>query len=279
MGSKLSGGQRPGGTPGRPNDSLSSNLPPSISAIELTPKRPIPQQKTTITATVTDSDGVQAVTLLYRVLGAGFDSSEKEVAMTRAAGDEKSAKYQASIEAVPEGRLVRFRLKAVDSAGTERTYPADNEPRSTLSFSTFVNTNKAQVPFGYVLHIDRSEPSRRQSRSRSAPVPPRFGGPSRPITTKDRSAFVYVPPGGGEVQTFDHVQVRPRKGGFKVHFQKDRPLNGMTAINVIFEGAPRWILAEPLAYELYRMAGVPAEQSEHLRLYMDGQYPRLLFVD
>lgn len=81
-----------------------------------------------------------------------------------------------------------------------------------------------------------------------------------------------IPPKGGEVQVFDHVRWTSRKGGFKVHFHKSEPLNGMTTINVINEGSPRWILSEPLAYELYRMAGVPAEQSEHIRLYMDGRY-------
>jgi hypothetical protein len=272
IGSKLAAGQRPGGTPGRPNDNVSTNLPPSISAVVLAPPKPVPLQKTTVSATVTDSNGVKAVTLLYRVLGAGSDATEKEVAMIPATDDAKSGKYEASIEPVPEGRLVRFRFKAVDSAGAERSYPAENEPRSTLSFSTFTNTNKAQVPFGYVLHIDRPEQSQRQARNRGVPAPPRIGRPSRLAAVKGSSAFVYVAPGGGEVQTFDHVLVRPRKGGFKVHFHKDRPLNGMTAINVIFEGAPRWILAEPLAYELYRLAGVPAEQSDHIRIYTDGRY-------
>jgi spore coat protein CotH len=56
-----------------------------------------------------------------------------------------------------------------------------------------------------------------------------------------------------------------------VHFQRDRPFKGMTGINLLFEGSPRWVLAEHLAYELYRWAGVPAPASEHLRLSYDGR--------
>ena len=74
-----------------------------------------------------------------------------------------------------------------------------------------------------------------------------------------------MPPGGGPVQLFDHVPIRRRGGGFKVHFQKDRRFKDMTGINVIFEGSPRWVLAEPLAYELYRRANVPAPATEYWR--------------
>jgi spore coat protein CotH len=71
--------------------------------------------------------------------------------------------------------------------------------------------------------------------------------------------------------TFDHVRVTPRKGGFKVRLLRDRTLKGMTTINVIFESSPRWVLAEPLSYELYRLAGVPAPLTDHIRIWMDGR--------
>lgn len=71
--------------------------------------------------------------------------------------------------------------------------------------------------------------------------------------------------------TFDHVQIHPRNGGFKVHFLKDQTFKGMTGINIIFEHSPRWSLSEPMAYELYRLAGMPAPLTEHVRAWMDGQ--------
>ncbi len=69
---------------------------------------------------------------------------------------------------------------------------------------------------------------------------------------------------------FDFVEVVPRSGGQKVHLHKDRPLDKMTTINLIFEGAAA-VLVEPLAYEVYRKAGMAAEQSYHVRLWIDGQ--------
>jgi spore coat protein CotH len=43
----------------------------------------------------------------------------------------------------------------------------------------------------------------------------------------------------------------------------------MTKINIIFENSPRWILSEPMAYELYRAAGIPACLTEHVRTWVD----------
>src|SRR5258706_10999097 len=45
----------------------------------------------------------------------------------------------------------------------------------------------------------------------------------------------------------------------------------MTGINIIAEGPARWLMSETLSYVLYRMAGVPAPLTEHLRLTMDGR--------
>jgi hypothetical protein len=80
-----------------------------------------------------------------------------------------------------------------------------------------------------------------------------------------------VPADGKEIMVFDYIRINQRKGGFKIRFYKDQTLSGMTTINVIFEDIPRFVLAEPLSYELYRMAGVPAELTEHIRLWIDDK--------
>src|SRR5262249_16638399 len=95
--------------------------------------------------------------------------------------------------------------------------------------------------------------------------------PKRPGNPRGTSAFVYVPSDGGAPEVFDYVHIITRSGGYKVHFQKEHTLKGMTGINLIVEGPLRWIFSEPLAYELYRMAGVPAPLTDHLRLMMDGR--------
>jgi hypothetical protein len=96
-----------------------------------------------------------------------------------------------------------------------------------------------------------------------------FRAPPSEIASS-RSAFVYYDPVKQGVDLYDFVQVPPRKGGQKVHFQKDKPFEGMTAINLIFEGETA-TLAEPLAYEVYRKVGMAAEKSYHVRLWLNGK--------
>jgi spore coat protein H len=263
--SRLLAVKKPGGTPGRRNDSYSTNLPPVISHVEF--KTPAPGERAVVTAMISDGDRVASVTLLYRVAAPGRESLEHPVSMKRVSGHEREGAYQAEIDGQPEGTLVRFRLKAVDEQGLQRVRPSENDPCWTYSYYTFRNTNQATVPFGFIINVGPLDP-----RSRSAGR--MFWGmsaPARPEASRGNAAFVYVPPGGGEVQVFDHVGVTPRKGGFKVRFQRDRPFNGMTTINLVFEGSPRYVLSEPLAYELYRLAGVPAPLTDHFRIWMDGR--------
>lgn len=270
----------PAGTPGRKNDSYSRNLPPNIFKAEF--KTPAPGQTAPVTVKVTDVDGIKAVTLLYRLAKAGGETTETAVSMQRIAGDENRGTYQAAIEGQPEGALVRFRIRAVDGSGTSRTLPSPNEPRPTYSYSTFVNTNTARIAFAHVLNVTQPPPEV-QPPARTSFLAQLFGarptrpvgrspfGPPVPSPARGNGAFIYIPPDGGKVLTFDHVRIRSRKGGYKVHFQKDRAFKGMTGINVIFDGPPRWVLAEHLSFELYRMAGVPASETEHLRVWLDGR--------
>lgn len=75
----------------------------------------------------------------------------------------------------------------------------------------------------------------------------------------------------GEPEVFDFVRVTERSAGYKVHFHKDRPLHGLTSINLLFEYHDRFVLAEPLAYEVYRRSGAATEQTDFVRLTIDGQ--------
>jgi hypothetical protein len=84
-------------------------------------------------------------------------------------------------------------------------------------------------------------------------------------------AFVIVEAGTSEPKLFDFVRIPERSGGWKVHFGKDQPWNGMSAIDLVFEASDRWLLAEPLAYELHRRAGLAACRTDFIRLTVDGQ--------
>jgi spore coat protein CotH len=75
----------------------------------------------------------------------------------------------------------------------------------------------------------------------------------------------------GAITLFDYLSITPRTGGYKVHFHKDRLLNGMSTINLIFEGNERFLLAEPLAYDVYRRAGNAACRTDFVRVWLDGK--------
>ncbi|MHC1764104.1 MAG: CotH kinase family protein [Verrucomicrobiia bacterium] len=256
--------KRAAGTPGTQNDSFSANLPPVISSLDLAPKCPTPQQRVQITARVADADGVRSVTLFYRKVGTRGQSEEVEVPMVRQSGSEQSGEYSASIGPQAHGQLVRFRIVASDRTDSQRISPSPHEPRPAYSYFTFEPGGQGRIPIAFLVNV--KPPTR---------GPGHYEPPSRrsadPSATRGGGAFFYLPSGGGEPETFDFVSVAGRHGGYKVRFQKDRPLKGMTGINIISEGPMRWILAEPLAYAVYRMAGVPAPLTEHVRLAVDGR--------
>lgn len=256
--------KRAAGSPGRQNDSFATNLPPVISLVEFTPRTPSPGQGVKVLATVADEQAVKGVELLYRVATTGRQSEERALAMKRVSGDEKKGVYAASIDPQAQGQLVRFRIKAAAETGAERICPSAHEPRPAFSYFTYSNSVPARIPIGLVVNV--SKPARGPERFEESAG--RRGGASG---MRGNGALLYVPADGGEPQTFDYLQIALRRGGYKIHFQKDRTLKGMATINLLFEGPPRWVLAEPLSYALYRMAGVPAELSEHMRLTMDGR--------
>jgi len=260
--SRLPSVLRPAGSPGRTNDNYATNLPPAFTDIVLTPDPPVPDKPVALRVHVKDADGVKQVELLFRVAADGKLNDESVLPMNRVSGEPRNGVFEATLPAQPASRLVRYRFRGLDEAGMERLFPSTNELRPALSYSTFVNTNTARIPFGFILHL--SQELRLPGRAA------RFGRMNlAPVRSQD--AFIYLPTGGGPVQTMDFVRVADRNGGYKLRFPKEQTLRGMTTVNVIFENEPRRVLSEPLSYELYRLAGVPAELNEHLRLWVDGR--------
>ena len=259
MGSTLPKKRVPAGTPGGPNDTFSAIPPPQVSDVEF--GACVPFEPLKITATVSDPESVTKVALLYRVVTT--QGAELELPMERQSGTAQTGSYAALIPAQTNGTLVRFRIRAFNQKGGERIAPPATELRPTYSAFFQLNTNSSAIPFGFVLRTGLTERS------------PGFRRAFDPITnaepTLGTAAFVYMPPHSSEVLLFDHVRNPPRSGGFKIHFQKDRSLHGMSVANIIFEGSPRYALAEPLAYELYRIADVPAERTEHIRIWNNGR--------
>jgi hypothetical protein len=252
----------PAGTPGRTNDSYSANLPPNVTDVSRSPESPAPGQAVTVSARVADADGATNLTLLWLVLGSNGAGAEHRMPMRRSSGDAQTGRYEATIPGQHEGSFVRYRIEAIDNAGTQRLVPSTNDLRPAWSYATFVNTNTARVPLAFVI---RAGGERGLAYPRRASM---FGAIGI-SAARGEDSWIYMPP-GGEVEAFDYIRVTPRKGGHKLRLLKDQTFRGMTTLNVVFE-TPRAALSEPLAYELYRLAGVPAPHAEHWRLWVDGQ--------
>ena len=85
------------------------------------------------------------------------------------------------------------------------------------------------------------------------------------------SAFILFDAKRKQVEVFDFVNVFKRSAGFKVRFHRDRRYHNMSSVNIIFEYQDRFVLAEPLAFDVYRRAGSPACKTEFVRLQLDDQ--------
>ena len=252
----------PAGTPGRTNSAFSANLPPLIESVTwsaATPGKPL-----VVTAKLADSDGLKSVTVRFRSIDRDPKAAEQTVALEQTAGDAQRGTFTGSIPAQPAGRLLRFVVEATDAAGAVGVSPSPNELRPTYSAFVAANTNRATVPQLHLVTLGGREARGSSLRTRWG------GGAGGPTPTRGESAVLYLPT-NGPAQTFDHIRITPRQGGWKVRLTKDAPLAEATTWNVLFEGEPRWALSEALGYELFRRLGAPAPNTDFARVSYNGQ--------
>jgi hypothetical protein len=207
--------------------------------------------------------------------------------MTR---DGSTNQYSAIIPPQPANRLVRYRIRAINSTNALRLHPHPNDLCPT--FSTFVHDKyqPGKIHLGYVINVGHistdptTQPTTRPVRrgsvwgalfGRPQPTGPQqghsFGPPNDNLPPQGPAAFLYVDQKTATVSLFDHINITDRAGGYKIRFHKDKPLNGMTTVNLVLEQIERFVLSEPLSYELYRRAGVPCPRTDFVRLHVDDK--------
>jgi hypothetical protein len=258
--------RRPMGTPGKPNAGAATKLGPVISNVRFAPADPSPTQTVMVQA---DLKGDPSdVHLYYRVAGPGFEKPESVIPMRKAS----ETLYTATLPAQAKDQLVRFRIEAKDKGGAARVFPAATEPRPAFSYYVHETIEPAKAPFAWIINTVSTGGPRNQNQNRFRRPNPfenfnSDSGPRPPF----KSALVYYDPTTRKTQLFDFVQVTGRKAGRKVRLYSDQPLNEMTTVNLIFEYDERFLFTEPMAYEVYRRAGMPAEKSYHVRTWVDGE--------
>ncbi|MGC6566055.1 MAG: lamin tail domain-containing protein [Akkermansiaceae bacterium] len=144
------GGTTP--TPGAPNTSSSSLTPPAIRQVDHSPESPTSTDPVTITAKLTDPDGMGAVTLDYQIVNPGsyiriqdaaYDSSWTTVNMydDGTNGDLFSGDsiYTAVLPASVQShrRLVRYRIHFEDNNGTGDTAPYSDDQQPNFAYFVY----------------------------------------------------------------------------------------------------------------------------------------------
>lgn len=119
---------------------------------------------------------------------------------------------------------------------------------------------------------DRDNPRGRSERFRQGPGRGfGRGNVSTPVPPQGESALVYRGHDSNEILFFDHINILPRKSGYKVRLNKDRPLNNMTTLNVLFEPGDASTINEMLAYPTYALFGNTTVHSGAARVLMNGK--------
>ena len=256
--------RRAAGSPGKRNESFAATPIPSYSNLAVSQGKS--GQPTVIECDIFDETGVTNAVLKVATVAGTRPIQEHEIALERIKGDSKKGRYRGEIKAANAGSVIRYRLVATNQTGLARSLPGENEPAPTFSYFAGPNTNNSFVPFAYLGQTGNSQNRNQAPSSRFFRQDAAATGASR-----GNSYLVYAPTNNGPIQVFDYIRIVPRKGGWKVHFRKDQPLEGLSDINLIFEYDARYVLAEHLAYELFTKSGVPAPKSGHVRVWSNGR--------
>ena len=140
-------------TPGARNSSVfAANTPPHIRQVEHLPKSPVGDEPVTITAKITDPDGIKSVALRYQAVAPGryirlhdaqYSTSWTTVSMNddglgadRWADDDIfTVQLPASVQR--HRRMIRYRIVAEDTVGNALTVPYPDDPQPNFAYFVY----------------------------------------------------------------------------------------------------------------------------------------------
>ncbi len=140
-------------TPAAENASVFAiSTPPHIRQVKHSPKQPLSNESVTITAKVTDADGVDSVTLKYQLVNPGqyirridsqYNTSWTSVAMHDDGldGDQQAGDDIFTVQLPPSiqnhRRLVRYRIVVEDTFGNTLTVPYSDDPQPNFAYFVY----------------------------------------------------------------------------------------------------------------------------------------------
>lgn len=146
------GSANAGPTPGARNAVFETNLPPIVRQVVHSPKQPKSGEPVTVSARITDSDGVSSAQLLYQVVDpgnyielrdAGYQTSWTAVPMrddgTNGDGAPGDSMFTAVLPASLQihRRLVRYRIVATDSGNRSIRAPYEDDPEPNFAYFVY----------------------------------------------------------------------------------------------------------------------------------------------
>ncbi|MGA2862971.1 MAG: lamin tail domain-containing protein [Verrucomicrobiota bacterium] len=270
------------GTPGARNSRYLTNAGPAIYEVTHTPSLPATAQPVVVSARLHDPDGVQSLTLNYRLDPAATYTAvpmkDDGTGGDALAGD---GIFSASIPGQGVNRLVAFYLSAADSKGATTRFPAlvnDNAPVRECVVM-FGDSNPA-TSFGvYHLWITQANASRWTSLGD-------LSNESHDLTFVTGPRVIYNAQGRFAGSPY-HQNFDTPYGSlchYKLSFQDDDALLGATSFNKIHQpgngaGDDASLQREQLANTFLRALGVPWLNRRFVAVYVNGNRRGQLMED
>lgn len=305
----------PGPSPGSVNSIHADEAPPQIRQVDHFPLQPTSNEDVTITAKATDPDGVASMTLEYQNVAPGsyIRLHDTEFATNWTALEMKDDGTSGDVTAndsiytvvLPADlhqhrHLMRYRIHAVDSLGTEILVPYADDPAPNFAYFVYdgipewtaadrpgrtdlVTFSADQMSHLQTYHLIADATDVQNSQFNGSFEEARFNG-----------TMVY----NGKV--YDHIEFRVRgefstyqsgKNKWKFFFNRSHELEAEDNFGRAYDSTRRvlnfsstatpWVLmnrgmaglGEATAYELYDLAGMPSPNTDfvHFRVIDDEQ--------
>ncbi len=250
------------GTPGAPNSRRTDVHGPAVSNLAHDPVLPAANQAVVVSARVEDPDGIESVTLRYRVdpstTASWVPMLDDGAGVDRRAGD---GVYSARLPGSPAGTLVAFQVIARDGGATTSTTPlaealvryGEVQPPGTLGtyrlwmtqatfneWSSRPKLDNAPLPVTFVYNNERVVHGVGATYAGSPHISPGYSTPSGNLC------------------------------GYVLSFTEDEPFLGATEVVLDWPGRDATAQQEPMAYWIARELGIPFNHRRFIHLHVNG---------
>ena len=232
-------------TPAAENNRVfADNIPPHIRQVKHSPKQPRSGDVVTVTAKITDPDGVDSVNLLYQLVNPGdyfnteqprfyeswitIDMHDDGLNGDLSTGDGiYTVQLPGSLQS--HRRLIRYRIDVMDSLGSSLIVPYADDPQPNFAYFVYdgvpawkgaVRPGRSVVEYG--AEVMRSLPVYHLISSAEDVYECQFVPISDPRCNPEASLYKWTGTLVYEGVVYDHIRYRARGGGGTYSYGKNR---------------------------------------------------------